>query len=154
MPQEDSPLTSDTIPAATPEEAAATATLTPKKILALVAFTVPIWFLAAMFIRFRGPHGVFTGAQSMVLYLLTIPLTMLLNRRTRLIVHLPRHQLPNVIAVTSATAILLDGLAMNRFPFLYGSDPAVIAGGAAWLLWAIGVALALALVSASSSSRR
>jgi hypothetical protein len=94
------------------------------------------------------------GGKLIHLQFLTIPFTMPLNWWSRHIVRLPRHEMTNVIAVTAATAILLDGFAMNRFPGLYGSDPAVIAGGAAWLLWAVGVALTLALVTASSSPRR
>jgi peroxiredoxin len=126
-------------------------TLTAGKIAKLVAFTIPIWFLAAMYIRFRGPHGSFSGTRVIILYVLTVPFTMPLNFLSRRIVSLPKRELPKVIAVTSATAILLDGFAMNFFTGLYGSDRTVIMGGAAWLLWAVGVALTLALVSASSS---
>ncbi len=152
--KEDRSMMPDTMARAMQEEVNAPDRLTARKILILIALTVPVWFLAAMFIRWRGPHGVFTGTQAMVLYLLTIPCTMPLNWWSRRIVSLPRHELPKVISVTSATAILLDGFAMNRFPALYGSSPAIMAGGAAWLLWAIGIALTLALVSASSSPQR
>ncbi len=57
-----------------------------------------------------------------------------------------------VIAVTSAVATLLDGLAMSQFPSLYGGDPAITGAGAAWLLWAIGVAGVLSLITAARAN--
>jgi hypothetical protein len=49
-----------------------------------------------------------------------------------------------VISITTATATILDGVAMSAFPDLYGPDRHVMGAGAIWLLWAIGVASALA----------
>jgi hypothetical protein len=54
-----------------------------------------------------------------------------------------------IIAVTSAVATVLDGVAMSQFPALYGADPAITGAGAAWLLWAIGVAGVLSLITAA-----
>jgi hypothetical protein len=130
----------------------ASSSLTSTKIAILVAFSTVVWFLAAMFIRFIGPTGIFQGVQVVVLYLVTIPATMPLNARSRKLARLPKRQMVSVIAVTSATATMLDGVAMSQFPQLYGSDPAIIAGGAAWLLWAIGVAGVLSLVTSAQAT--
>jgi hypothetical protein len=55
------------------------------------------------------------------------------------------------MAVTSTVATMLDGVAMSQFPALYGADPAITGAGAAWLLWAIGVAGALSLLTAAGA---
>jgi hypothetical protein len=127
--------------------------LTPARLVILIAFSTCVWFLAALFIRFAGPTGVFHGLKVIILYALTIPATIPLNARSRKLVRLAKRDMVGVIAVTSATATLLDGVAMSQFPQLYGGDPAVIAGGAAWLLWAIGVAGALSLITAAGARR-
>jgi hypothetical protein len=46
----------------------------------------------------------------------------------------------------TATATLLDGLALIYFPALYGTNEAVILRGAALILWGAGVGLVLGLV--------
>ena len=127
-------------------------TLKPAQIAILAAFSTVVWFLAAMFIRFVGPMGIFHGYKLIALYALTIPATAPLNARCRKIVRAPKTQMVTIIAVTSAVATLLDGVAMSLFPRLYGSDAAATGAGAAWLLWAIGVAGALSLVTAARSS--
>jgi hypothetical protein len=106
-----------------------------------------------MFIRFVGPMGVFHGYKVILLYALTIPATVPLNARSRKLVRAPKGQMVTVIAVTSAVATGLDGVAMSQFPALYGADPAVTGAGAAWLLWAIGVAGALSLITAAAANR-
>jgi len=127
-------------------------TLQPAQIAILAAFSTCVWFLAAMFIRFVGPMGVFHGYKLIALYALTIPATAPLNARCRKLVRAPKGQMVTVIAVTSAVATMLDGVAMSLFPALYGSDSATTGAGAAWLLWAIGVAGALSLVTAARSN--
>jgi hypothetical protein len=124
--------------------------LTPKRTAMLVAFATLVWFLAALFIRFAGPAGIFDGAKGLALYGLTMPATIPLNARTRKIAGLPRRRIVTAIAVTSATATMLDGVAMSLFPQLYG-DPVAMRDGAVWLLWAIGVGLMLALVTSAGA---
>jgi hypothetical protein len=128
-------------------------TLRPAQIVVLAAFSTFVWFLAAMFIRFVGPMGVFHGYKVVALYGLTIPATLPLNARSRKLVQAPKGQMVTVIAVTSAVATMLDGLAMSLFPALYGADSTITGAGAAWLLWAIGVAGVLSLITAARASR-
>jgi hypothetical protein len=120
--------------------------LTFERTARLVAFAAFVWFCAAMFIRFAGPVGVFHSISGVLLYAATIPATIPLNERARKLAGLPRDLMVSVIAVTTATATMLDGVAMSCFPELYGGVPSTIQAGAVWLLWAIGVASALALV--------
>jgi hypothetical protein len=135
-----------------PEHGDAPLTLKPVQIVSLAAFSTSVWFLAALFIRFVGPTGVFHGYKAIALYLVTIPLTAPLNARSRKLARAPQRQMVAIVAVTSAVATLLDGVAMSQFPALYGSDPAITGAGAAWLLWAIGVAGVLSLVTAARAN--
>jgi hypothetical protein len=112
----------------------------------LVLFSSFVWFCAALFIHFAGPRGVFEGWLGIATYIVTIPATIPLNRRALKIAGLKMPSMPAVIAVTTATATLEDGTAMRLVPQLYGGDPANIQNGAIWLLWAIGVASALAVI--------
>ncbi len=120
--------------------------LTSARIVRLAVFSTVVWFGAAMFIRFAGPRGVFDGWLGVATYLVTIPATVPLNRRALKIAGLGTDFMPAVIAITTATATLEDGAAMRLAPWLYGGDPAMIQAGAIWLLWAIGVASALAVI--------
>jgi hypothetical protein len=127
--------------------------LTPMRVARLALFATFVWFLAALFIRYAGPHGVLVGAKAALLYALTIVFTIPLNARARKIAGLPKTHMVPVIAVTTATATMLDGIAMTYFPTLYGPDPVIMGEGAAWLLWAIGVATALSLAVAAGERR-
>ncbi len=135
-----------------PDLGGGAAALKPAQIVILAAFSTLVWFLAALFIRFVGPTGVFHGYKVIVLYALTIPATVPLNARSRKLVRAPKSRMVEVIAVTSAVATLLDGAAMSGFPTLYGSDPAITGAGAAWLLWAIGVAGVSSLITAARAT--
>ena len=119
--------------------------LTPLKLLILIGFAAVAWFCAANYIRVAGPAGEFSGTRGPVTYAVTALVTIPLNWLTRKLVGLPRKEMLTCVAVTASAATLLDGVAMSHFPGIYGSNPAAMATGAAWLLWAIGVALGLAL---------
>jgi hypothetical protein len=122
------------------------ARLTMARTIRLVFFSSLVWLCAALFIHFAGPRGVFEGWRGIATYLVTIPATIPLNRRALKIAGLPLPFMPAVIAVTTATATLEDGTAMRLLPQLYGGNPAIIQAGAIWLLWAIGIATALAVI--------
>jgi hypothetical protein len=109
-------------------------------------FSSAVWFSAALFIRFAGPHGVFEGWKAVATYLITIPATIPLNARALKIAGLKMPLMPAVIAVTTAVATIEDGVAMRLVPGLYGGDPAIIQAGAIWLLWAIGIAAGLSVL--------
>ena len=121
--------------------------LTAARTAALVAYATIVWFGAALFIRYAGPTGLFHGPHAILLYALTVPATVLVNRRALKLSGLPPRHMTTVISVTTATATVLDAAAMNLFPGLYGPDAAIMGAGAIWLLWAIGVASALAAIS-------
>jgi hypothetical protein len=119
--------------------------LTLGRTVILAAIGAVLWFMAAMFIRFVGPLGAFHGIWVPILYALAAPVlapAILLGPRAA---GLPRERVLTSVSVMSVTALFLDGVCLAWFRGLYGTDPVVILGGAAWLLWAVGAALALAL---------
>jgi len=120
--------------------------LTVARSVKLALFSSVVWFGAALFIRFMGPHGVFDGWKGVATYLITIPATIPLNARALKIAGLKMPLMPAVIAVTTAVATIEDGVAMRLVPGLYGGDPAIIQAGAIWLLWAIGIAAGLSVL--------
>jgi hypothetical protein len=110
-----------------------------------------LWGFALGIIHFGGPRGLFAGVPHMLLYALTIPVTMLTNLQSRRRVGLPKSQTLTAVAITSFVAMFADSLVFGWFPWVYSADPGVARAGAAWLLWAIAVALVLAAISATDS---
>lgn len=111
--------------------------LTPRNAMMMVVFGAVLWFGAAMLLRTLVPMGALTAEWRMITYGLIIPGTFpfvwLAQRITGA-------ALP-AVAVATAAATLLDGVALGWFPTLYGTDPLA---AAAAILWGGGVGLALA----------
>lgn len=128
--------------------------LTPRQLAILAGYAVILWLFALGLIHFRGPAGIFEGLWHAVLYALTIPVTMYTNASSRRWAGLPKSRTLEAVAVTSLVALFMDGVAFGFFPALYSTDPHVALSGAAWLLWAIAVALVLALVSSTDADAR
>ncbi|MBV8971543.1 MAG: hypothetical protein JO290_04550 [Sphingomonadaceae bacterium] len=124
--------------------------LTQARTLAIGAFSTAIWFGVAMFIRFAGPAGVFDGLRGVLLYALTIPVTIPLNARLLRMSGLPKRDIATPVALAAIVPPMLEGIVMRWFPAVYGGDPAVMLSGAIWILWAIGVGMALAVATAAS----
>jgi hypothetical protein len=130
---------------------AAQAGLDARKIAALAAYAMMLWSFAWAIIHFGGPRGLFTGVRHVLLYALTIPVTMLTNLQSRKRVGLPKSQTLTAVGITSFVAMFADSLFFGWFPWIYSTDPYMARAGAAWLLWAIAVALVLAVISATDS---
>jgi hypothetical protein len=127
----------------------ARAGLDARKIAFLAAYAMMLWSFAWAIIHFGGPRGHFAGMQHVLLYALTIPVTLLTNLQSRRRVGLPRSQTLTAVAITSCVAMFADSLVLGWFPWIYSTNPDVARAGAAWLLWAIAVALVLAVISAT-----
>ncbi len=122
--------------------------LRANQVVSLAVFGVVAWLVAALFIRYSTPWGLFSSAASVPLFVLTVPGAWLLVRVGRRVGSLQPSQLVAGIAVADAAALLCDGIALTWAPALYGTDAASILPAAAWLLWGVGVIFALALFSA------
>ena len=123
-----------------------TTSLTTKQLLILAAFGALLWFLAALLVRTIGPMGGLSGTARWITYGLVIPGTIPAIFITSWLASLTRPQTGAGIAVVTATALLLDGIAHAWFPSLYGSDPALLLAGAAVIFWGAGVGLVLGLI--------
>lgn len=123
-----------------------TTTLSSRQTLILIAFGVVGWFAAALLIRFLEPYGVFDGAAWVWTYVLIIPGSVPLVWIGRAIAKLTKVQLGVAAATFTATALLLDGLAVAWIPWLYGSSTEHVLAGAAAILWGAGVAIALGFI--------
>jgi hypothetical protein len=116
------------------------------QLFSLAAYGVMLWFGAAMLLRTLGPLGVFDGAAHFILYLLVIPGTWPFLLIAQRIAGLARTQMGLGVAIVTASAALLDGLAFAWFPGLYSADPVMATASAGAILWGVGVGLVLGLV--------
>jgi hypothetical protein len=120
--------------------------LTTKQHIILAFYGAFLWFVAAMLVRYVGPMGAFEGNALWITYILVIPGTipaLLIGKR---IAGLSKPQMLGGVAIVTATAALLDGIALAWFPTLYGTDPWTVLTGAALILWGVGVGLVLAWI--------
>lgn len=108
----------------------------------LVIWGAGLWFAAALLTRWLEPLGALGKPWVMLTYLLVVPGTVPVVYLTRRVAGLAKNQTALGIAITTAAATLLDGLALAWAPGLYCS--AGLAGAAA-ILWGAGVGLALGI---------
>ena len=120
--------------------------LSAPQIAILAGYGVVLWLAAAMLVRTIGPMGAFDGAWGMLTYALVIPGTVPAILAARPLAKLRGDQTITGIAVVTATALLIDGIAHAWFPAIYGTDPALIVKGAGAIFWGAGVGLVLAFI--------
>lgn len=119
--------------------------LTSGQVLTLAITGAVLWFLAAILLRTIGPMGAFEGGNRVLLYALTIPGTLPFVWTTQRLAKLASNQVATGIAIVTAIALLLDGVAVAWFPELYGGDLPQVTNSAAAILWGAGVGIVLAL---------
>ncbi len=120
--------------------------LTAMQISILAVYGAVLWLLAAVIVRTIGPMGALDGISGIIVYALVIPGTVPAILAARPLAKLRGDQIIAGIAVVTATALLLDGIAHIWFPAIYGTDAALIIKGAAAIFWGAGVGLVLALM--------
>ena len=120
--------------------------LTTGQVLTLVIIGGVLWFLAATLLRTIGPMGAFNGSTRFLLYAVTVVGTVPFVWLMQKLVKLPPNRIGIGYSVATATALLLDGVAVAWFPALYGDDPAQVTNSAAAILWGAGVGLVLACI--------
>jgi peroxiredoxin len=116
--------------------------------------SVVIWYGVALFVRYGGAAGLFTGKAAVQTYFATFLFTIPLNRFLRRLVSLPPKEMLSVAAVCVVLPPFLEGIVMHWYPGFYGGDPAVIRAGAIWILYAIGIGLGLALLTTRRAAGR
>jgi hypothetical protein len=126
-------------------------TLTTKQVLISVIYGAFLWFVAAMIVRNIGPMGAFAGIALVITYALVIPGTVPAILLGQKLIGLVKSQIAGSVMIMTATALLLDGVALNFFRGLYGNDPVIVMAGAALILWGAGVGLVLAILMGRST---
>ena len=119
----------------------------------LMVLSVILWAVGVLTIRLAAPLGVFSPGFSIVLMLATIPLAW---QTVDLAVRLAGRDSPLLAVATlvSMPALLLDGLAMTWTPGIYGPAALPLRAEAAWLLWFVGISLAVALLRQMRQTER
>jgi len=117
--------------------------LRTSQIVSLVIIGAVLWFVAAMLLRVLGPMGVFEGNGTAVLYALVVPGTYPFIVMTQKIAGLARDQLALGISVLTAAAMVLDGIALAWYPYLYANDVDLVASSGAAILWGAAVGMIL-----------
>ena len=112
----------------------------------LAAYGALLWFLAAILVRVLAPMGALEGSARMLAYALVIPGTIPAILVGLKLTGLSRSNSVLAVAMMTAAAGLLDGIALAWFPALYGDNVAHVLAGAAVILWGVGVGLALSFV--------
>ena len=117
--------------------------LTARQMGTLVAIGAILWFAAAMLVRIIGPMGVFEGTNRLWTYLLVIPGTLPFVLLVRRSAGLATNQPATGMAVSTAAAMLLDGIALAWLPGLYADTVELVAAAGAVILWGAGVGMVL-----------
>jgi hypothetical protein len=119
--------------------------LSTAQVIILVVLGAVLWFLAAIMLRALAPLGIYDGSNRVLFYALVIPGTFPFVLIARRLARLAPDQMAIALAIATAAATLLDGIALAWFPALYGSDPVQIAGAGAAILWGAGVGLVMGI---------
>jgi hypothetical protein len=115
------------------------------QVAALVASGIALWYLTALMLRFLVPQGAFEGYWALLSYALVVPGTVPFVHALRRIGGLPHDRVAYGITVATASALLMDGVAVRWFPGIYGETAADVATAAGAVMWGAGVALVLGL---------
>lgn len=120
--------------------------LTAAQLAAVIAIGVAFWFAAAMTVQLGAPAGLFGPAGSVLLFAVSVPICWASVLLCRKIARLEAGQVLPGIAIGLVAATCCDAVALTWAQGLYGSDPAQVTLGAAWILWGVAFFLLFAYV--------
>ncbi len=122
--------------------------------LLFVVLGIAFWFNAAMIIRFFGTTVFSAGNPKLIpFFILAIPLTLLSIYTTKLISNLRLNELLKPVVIMTFTATFLDAIALVWFRQLYSQSFDVALHGAAWILWGVGLGLAVSFFLDNRANR-
>ena len=119
----------------------------------LAMLSTVLWAVGVATIRESAPLGAFGAGVTLPLLAATVPLVWLTLHLGRRVAGW-RADILLVTAWLSMPALLLDGAAFSAAPWIYGPDETARRAGAGWLLWFVGVSLALAFYQSSRQAVR
>lgn len=123
-------------------------------LVTLMLWGVLLWVAGVGILRWTASLGALTGAGQIIAYALTIIGTVPLIPISVRLGRLPQSAALTAVAVPSMTALLIDGVVIGYYPWVYSPDPALARACAGALLWAVGVALALGLAMGRRGGNR
>jgi Family of unknown function (DUF5367) len=102
------------------------------------------WLTFLLLIRFWGEYlFIDRNPWLLCLFILSIPLAWVLIKVSMTICKVEGEQVLTATVLMSLTAMLLDGIALTWFQNWYGLEPTKLLLVAAWLLWGVGICLAM-----------
>ena len=110
----------------------------------LLVLSVVLWIVGVATIRLVAPCGRCAPRVGAGLFLATVPVAGATGDVAKRVAG-GRVPLLQATTVASVPALLLDGLALGWAPAIYGPAAMPLQAPAAWLLWFVGVSLAVAL---------
>jgi hypothetical protein len=120
--------------------------LTSTQLAFIVVISIVIWFIGAMCVRIGSPLGFFGPIASLISFAAGIPIGWVSVLFIIMVAKLRTNQIVPSISLGLAIATCCDGIAMTWASWLYGTDLAQIALGAAWILWGVFAFTAAAFV--------
>ncbi len=120
--------------------------LNRRQLATLIAIGIALWFGAAMMLRMLGPMGIYEGSSRIWLYLLVIPGTLPFVPMTAWLAALATDQKAIGLAIVTASAMLVDGIALAWFPRTYADTTGLVAAAGAVILWGAGVGIVLGMM--------
>ncbi len=112
--------------------------------LLFVLLGMAFWFEALLFIRLGGESLFVNGNPWLVLWFVaSIPIAWVLVRIGAVVGKIDGEELLSAVAIMTLTAMLLDGIALTWFQDWYGLAQTGLLLAAAWLLWGVGISLAI-----------
>jgi hypothetical protein len=116
---------------------------TPGQLAILIVSGWTFWFVGALICRFAGEMGWFEGMNRILLYAALIPGTLPVVLLAKRLARLNDQHVALGIAIVTAAAVMLDGIALAWFPGIYGPGIDQTAASGAVILWGGAVAIAL-----------
>jgi len=116
------------------------------KIIVFVLIGIAGWFAAAMYVRYFGHqhfNGGFAHTMSFIGAIIVAPISLWVAAK------IARHDIGDMVEpmlIMIAVATFFDGVAITKFPELYGGTGQTLSYGAAWILWGVGWFLLAALL--------
>lgn len=113
--------------------------------MTLAAIGAFYWLMAALVVRWTAADWVGDTGMTILVFALIVVVTgpaLFLGMR---VARVTRSGAAFAATVMTMTALLLDGVALTWFRSLYGTEPAIILGGAASIMFGAGVALVLGM---------
>lgn len=117
-----------------------------RAMIILIIWGALLWASGVLILRWLVSIDALHGTPQIIAYALVVAGTIPLIPLTSRLAALPPGETVSAIAVVSMTALLIDGIVIGYFPALYSADPVQARACAGALIWAVGVALALAFI--------